>query len=205
MLGLPLPFLKVPRIRYTICLNIFRPLWTLLILILTKLIMASLGLRNNNPLNIRFSPMNVWRGQIGSNRGFCVFDQMENGYRAAFVLLHNYVKRGYDTVREIVSRWAPASENDTEAYIRIIVEHFNGYADTDYRSVRADSKLPPVGSEELLHHLFELAWIMSLYETGLYSLVARKDQCDWPACVNDLWKSFWNSSIEYFSVCTRDR
>ena len=41
------------------------------------------------------------------------------GYRAIFVLLHTYKVRGYgQTIAQMISRYAPASENDTEAYIR---------------------------------------------------------------------------------------
>lgn len=80
----------------------------------------NLGYVNNNPLNIRFSPMNTWKGQIGSYRGFCKFSDMKYGCRAALTLLCNYHRKGYDTIREIISRWAPASENDTEAYINYV-------------------------------------------------------------------------------------
>lgn len=84
-------------------------------------IKTPLAVRNNNPLNIRFSPMNNWLGQIGSNKGFCVFDTMEHGFRAALVLLCNYQRKGYDTVSKIITHWAPASENNTKAYIDYVV------------------------------------------------------------------------------------
>ena len=83
--------------------------------------MAPLGLRNNNPLNIRFSPRSNWIGQTGENKGFCVFDSLEHGFRAAFKLLNNYIKQGYDTVPKIISRWAPQSENNTTAYIDFVL------------------------------------------------------------------------------------
>ena len=112
--------------------------------------MRPLGIRNNNPLNIRFSPMNNWRGQIGCNHGFCEFDTMEHGFRAAIVLLHNYVKRGYDNVYEIISRWAPKSENNTKAYIRIVLAHFNGYDDPDFKSLTSTTQFPKDDLEVLL-------------------------------------------------------
>lgn len=89
----------------------------------------TLGVRNCNPLNIRYSPMNKWQGQTGCNRGFCTFDNMELGFRAALVLLRNYVRRGLVTPAQIVSNWAPENENDTKAYIRQ-VGPWNPY---DYR------------------------------------------------------------------------
>ena len=53
-----------------------------------------------------------------------VFKQFESlawGYRAVFMLLHTYrVRHGLRTIREMISRWAPPSENHTEAYIRAV-------------------------------------------------------------------------------------
>lgn len=48
---------------------------------------------------------------------------MEMGLRAGFVLLRNYIDgrsnqdRRCNTVRKIISRWAPPSENNTDLYI----------------------------------------------------------------------------------------
>lgn len=85
--------------------------------------MPTLGQRLNNPLNVRFSPMNNWKGQVGEERGFCKFVHVDYGYRAALVLLRNYVRKGYKDLKLIVSRWAPPSENDTLAYIRFLKQH----------------------------------------------------------------------------------
>lgn len=134
--------------------------------------------------------MYVWKGQIGCRKGFCVFDTKAHGYRAAIVLLHNYVKRGYDTVSEIISRWAPESENNTKNYIRVVIEHFNGYDDPCYKSLTPDTKLPKDDLEALLPYLFELAWIMSLVECGL----VHRD-CD---LRNILWDAWSTSTSEYY-------
>lgn len=77
------------------------------------------GIRNSNPGNLRFNPRVVWRGQVGQDKdGFCVFEDMRYGVRAACkVLLTGFRKQGEDTVREIISNWAPSTENDTAAYI----------------------------------------------------------------------------------------
>jgi hypothetical protein len=84
--------------------------------------MTSLGLRNRNPGNIRPSA-SPWNGTIGENKGFVVFDTMENGIRALGKQLLRYYDsyKGadgspIDTVDEAIDRWAPPSENDTEAY-----------------------------------------------------------------------------------------
>ena len=54
-----------------------------------------------------------------NDRSFCQFETLEYGWRAAFYLLTRtyYHKYRLYTVRAIVSRWAPPSENNTEAYI----------------------------------------------------------------------------------------
>lgn len=91
------------------------------------------GLRNNNPGNIRYNPANQWQGQIGQDsNGFVIFDTAENGIRAAARLLKNYQnKNGLRTITEIVSKWAPSTENDTAAYIAAVSEKTNIAMDAD--------------------------------------------------------------------------
>ena len=46
---------------------------------------------------------------------------MAHGYRAAMRLLQNYQRLyGLRTLRQIISRWAPPSENDTRGYINTV-------------------------------------------------------------------------------------
>lgn len=82
--------------------------------------MMTRGLRNNNPGNIRLGSFK-YRGEVArsSDRAFRQFESMAWGYRAMFVLLHTYALR-YQcrTLRDYISRYAPPSENNTEAYIR---------------------------------------------------------------------------------------
>ena len=77
------------------------------------------GVRNNNPLNIRYNPNNDWQGQLGvDSEGFVVFDDMDSGFRAAQQTLGTYGDdHGIDTISDVVSRWAPAKDrNDVAAY-----------------------------------------------------------------------------------------
>lgn len=78
------------------------------------------GLRNNNPLNIRRTTTK-WLGLAPTQTDpeFCQFQTLDYGWRAAFRLLtHSYFEKyGLDTIRKIISRWAPPSENNTAAYI----------------------------------------------------------------------------------------
>ena len=82
----------------------------------------SRGLRNNNPGNIRLGSFR-YKGEKAksSDAAFRQFESMEWGYRAMFVLLHTYaVKHACHTLREIINRYAPPTENSTEAYIRCV-------------------------------------------------------------------------------------
>ena len=82
----------------------------------------TLGGKNRNPLNIRYNPKNNWRGQISQNAGLCVFSHEAYGFRAAYKLITSYIGNGYNTIEKIITRWAPPSENDTEAYIKAVLK-----------------------------------------------------------------------------------
>ena len=79
------------------------------------------GIRNHNPLNIRRTTKDQWKGmtKVQTDRAFVQFKSLEYGWRAAFYLLTRtyYHKYRLYTIRGIVSRWAPTSENNTKAYI----------------------------------------------------------------------------------------
>lgn len=78
------------------------------------------GVRNNNPLNIEQGQN--WQGEIATNDNrYEAFESPEYGFRAAARLIRNYKKfYGITTVREIVSRWAPKTENDTDSYVAFV-------------------------------------------------------------------------------------
>lgn len=81
--------------------------------------MTPRGIRNNNPLNIRIG--NAWLGEvpIPTDKEFEQFTSLRWGLRAGFLLLKRYINRYHlNSIRLIVSRWAPSSENNTEAYIK---------------------------------------------------------------------------------------
>ncbi|HJC26321.1 structural protein P5 [uncultured Alistipes sp.] len=82
----------------------------------------SRGLENCNPGNIRLSRVR-YLGEVRPSRDpeFRQFESLAWGYRAIFVLLDTYRRRyGLDTLRGMISRWAPPSENRTDAYIRAV-------------------------------------------------------------------------------------
>ncbi len=88
----------------------------------------SRGLRNNNPLNIRHSA-DRWQGaRINqTDKAFVQFTSMAYGYRAVWKILDTYCltfkreRKAYN-VRNIIGRWAPSTENDTDAYVRAVVK-----------------------------------------------------------------------------------
>ena len=75
----------------------------------------------NNPLNVRYNPLNHWRGQIGSTRGFCDFSSEYFGVRAAmYLIFRSYKKKGFVSYYQIIHRYAPRWENDTVSYVKYI-------------------------------------------------------------------------------------
>lgn len=82
----------------------------------------SRGLRNNNPGNIRLGSFK-YKGEKAksSDSAFRQFESVEWGYRAMFVLLHTYAtKHNCRTLREMINRYAPPTENFTDGYIRCV-------------------------------------------------------------------------------------
>lgn len=82
------------------------------------------GLRNNNPGNIRINS-DHFQGEVkpSQDKDFKQFSSMAYGYRAMLKMLRNYKKnRGLKTLREWISRWAPANENHTDAYILYVAD-----------------------------------------------------------------------------------
>jgi hypothetical protein len=79
-----------------------------------------LGIRINNPGNIRATG-EVWLGMAtdqSAGKGFVVYIDAIFGLRAFGIVLRNYQRHDKcATPRQIVTRWAPPAENDTEGYI----------------------------------------------------------------------------------------
>lgn len=86
--------------------------------------------KRNNPANIRFNAANKWKGQIGHQDGFCIFDTVNNGVRAQMKLIKTYIRKGFDTVEKIITRWSPPNENDTKNIIKFICDKLGIEPDT---------------------------------------------------------------------------
>ena len=77
-----------------------------------------LGVRNNNPGNLR-----SWGATPRDTGGYAVFPTADAGLAATIQNLQAQQKlHGLNTIRGIISRWAPPSENNTAAYISDMVK-----------------------------------------------------------------------------------
>ena len=109
--------------------------------------LITLGMRNNNPLNIRRVKGQKWKGEAspqpspvgegalpqggsgnvssplgevgrGAAGSFVQFSTLSFGLRAAFCILRTYRKKYHAVcIEDIITRWAPPTENDTHKYI----------------------------------------------------------------------------------------
>lgn len=86
---------------------------------------ASRGIRNNNPGNIVKSSIQ-WKGAVGNDGSFVKFASPEDGIRAMAKIIRVYEsKYNLTTIRQIISRWAPPTENQTEKYIDFVSKKMN--------------------------------------------------------------------------------
>lgn len=76
--------------------------------------------RFNNPGNLRWAEgYGTHNTQSGK---FAVFPTLDEGVLAATKQLQIYGSKGINSVKDIVKKWAPSNENDTDAYIRHVVK-----------------------------------------------------------------------------------
>lgn len=76
----------------------------------------------NNPLNVRNTGI-FWQGRdTHSNKPFLEFVELKYGIRCALYLLYiTYPKRGWNTIRDIIYHWAPASDgNSPSGYLHFV-------------------------------------------------------------------------------------
>lgn len=131
------------------------------------------GLRNNNPGNIRQSSVR-YTGEVQPSKdgAFKQFQSMEYGYRAMFVLLHTYARKyGIDTIEKMISRYAPANENHTQAYIDAVSEWSGVPATSHLTTTNAEVMIPIVAA-------------MSRVENGVEAVMAEVEK-GWQMFIND--------------------
>jgi hypothetical protein len=122
------------------------------------------GLRNNNPGNIRRNS-DVFQGEkTSSDREFKQFKSMAYGYRAIFKILSNYY-RNYklDTIRKMISRWAPENENNTDAYIKAV---------SDYAGIPADDPVNITDREQMIRIVAGMSKVENGREADMSDVIA---------------------------------
>ena len=103
------------------------------------------GLRNNNPGNIRQSSTR-YVGEVypSQDDAFKQFESIAYGYRAMFVLLDTYRSRyGLDTIRKMLNRYAPPTENFTNGYVRFVAD-YSGVMPDEVIDTRAQRDMVPI-------------------------------------------------------------
>ena len=81
------------------------------------------GIRNKNPGNIKLGTN--WDGLAAEQTDptFCIFDEAVMCIRALMRILLTYrITHNKKNIDSIIRRWAPPSENDTEAYIKFVAK-----------------------------------------------------------------------------------
>jgi len=76
----------------------------------------------NNPLSIEYRKENDWIGAVRPHNGnrFESFQSTAYCFRAGAIILRNYKKAGYQSIKTIIARWAPPVENNTNSYIEFV-------------------------------------------------------------------------------------
>ena len=87
-----------------------------------------------------------YEGEVVPSRDieFKEFRSMAYGYRAMFVLLDSYrSKYGLCTIRQMLGRYAPPTENFTEGYVRFVSSR-TGIAPDEIVNTRAARDMIPI-------------------------------------------------------------
>ena len=109
------------------------------------------GIRNNNPGNIRRTDID-WKGEVPdalkTDDEFEEFISPLFGIRAMARILKKGAAAGRDTVREIITRWAPPSENDTASYIKSVSRRAGLAPD---QPINFEEKLPDLLDAIIVH------------------------------------------------------
>lgn len=124
------------------------------------------GERNNNPGNIRHG--SNWQGLAGMqpDPDFCTFTDAKYGFRALAKVLLVYRAKGFDTIRTIIERWAPSSENNTGAYVAAVAHHMGCDPDT-HLDVMDYSQMYPLVCAIVRHENGRNNYLRSTIDAGL--------------------------------------
>lgn len=127
------------------------------------------GIRNHNPGNIDRTG-EKWQGMAADQSGdkrFVVFTAPEWGIRALAKVLRNYGKKyNIRTVQGVISRWAPANENDTAAYVAQVARAI-GVKPGDSINLEAPSVLLPLVTAIIRHENGQQPYAEAVIREGI--------------------------------------
>jgi hypothetical protein len=98
------------------------------------------GLRNNNPGNLKLTSI-PWQGKIPKSENkdkdkvFEQFTSIPFGLRAMLKDLINDISKGKNTVKKLISEYAPSTENNTTSYINSVCKSIGVTQDQKITSV----------------------------------------------------------------------
>lgn len=83
------------------------------------------GIRNNNPGNLVYTN-NAWIGKIPYSKNtddgkkFEQFTELKYGIRAMLIDILGDIGKGKNTIRKLISEYAPPNENNTTNYVNVV-------------------------------------------------------------------------------------
>jgi hypothetical protein len=109
------------------------------------------GIRNNNPGNLVLTTI-AWKGKVpnaqNTDKHFEQFTAPLWGIRAMFMDVRGDIEKdGLNTLRKLIAVYAPAHENNTQAYIDFVSKKLG---------IGADSKIMPSHYFELLKAIIQI-------------------------------------------------
>lgn len=141
------------------------------------------GVRNNNPGNIRRVRGQHWLGESPeqTDPAFVQFVSPEYGIRALATVLLTYQRRHkLRTIDDIIARWAPPTENDTDAYVRA-VERYTGVARDEPLDLRQHDLMCSLVEAIIAHECAGHRYPPDVVSRGVWAaLVARAGAADDP-------------------------
>lgn len=133
------------------------------------------GIRNNNPGNLEASELFDWQGQTGNDGRFATFSSPEHGIRALGMNLLSYHRRGLDTISKVISRWAPASDNnDTSSYISKVSQAL-GVSPHQRLDLTAPSVLSSLSKAIIRHENGTIPFDEKVISSGIFSALGLEN------------------------------
>lgn len=131
------------------------------------------GFRNNNPFNLRPIAGTAWRGQVGIDDGnYLRFETLAAGLRAGMVNLRNQQRRHQlASVRDIITKYAPAADNnDTAAYIAAVCRELGVTDAATLNLITSTDTLAAFGGAVVFHENGQRAHEEDLHVAALQAM-----------------------------------